>query len=86
MQTCFALGFNETSFPNFIGETSQANAIEAFDAYFKEEIELCNATVREEALFFVCSLQFPKCQDNAKKKPCKRLCNGMFISHISEKF
>ena len=77
MQRCVDLGFNETTFPNLIEEASQEDAIGTFDAFFFPEIETCGS----DALFFICSLQFPKCENNQKMKPCKRLCNGTYISY-----
>ena len=74
MQRCVELGFNETSFPNYLDEDSQEDAISSFELFFEPEIETCDS----DALFLICSLQFPKCENNQKKKPCKRLCNGMF--------
>ena len=51
--------------------------METYDLYFKPDVDQCGG----DTLFFICSLQFPKCEDNVKKKPCKRLCEGILLSN-----
>ncbi|KAL4217908.1 Enteropeptidase [Mactra antiquata] len=73
LQQCVDIGFNETQFPNLINEPDQDGALQTF-AYFQSDLSSgCHADV----LFFVCSIQFPKCVDGHLKKPCRRTCEAL---------
>lgn len=68
---CVNLGFNETFFPNFFEEQSQSDANQSFVGFFKPE-----SGCHVDLLYFICSLQFPKCSKGHVYQPCRRTCNG----------
>ncbi|XP_045181242.2 uncharacterized protein LOC123540352 isoform X3 [Mercenaria mercenaria] len=71
-KACRRLGFNQTAFPNFFSEPDQENAIETFENYL-----LPTLGCHEDALYFVCSIQFPKCVAGVNIKPCRRTCQAV---------
>lgn len=68
---CASLGFNETFFPNFFEEQSQSDANQSFVGFFKPK-----SGCHVDLLYFICSLQFPKCSKGHVYQPCRRTCNG----------
>ena len=74
-KTCKDLGFNYTKFPNAWGELDQNSAEVTFTSYF-----LPSKQCSKDFLYFVCSVQFQMCDNGVMKPPCRRHCNGMFVS------
>ncbi|XP_060565192.1 uncharacterized protein LOC132724366 isoform X3 [Ruditapes philippinarum] len=74
IEPCRKLGFTKTMFPNFFFEADQINANVTFSEYLKPTID---SGCHEDALFFVCSIQFPKCVSGVNIQPCRRTCEAV---------
>ncbi|XP_052249271.1 uncharacterized protein LOC127857034 [Dreissena polymorpha] len=70
---CRDIGFEMTQFPNHFNEPDQSSAMQSF-AYFESIIE---SRCHRDSLFFICSIQFPKCADGIQYKPCRKLCQDV---------
>lgn len=78
---CAELGFSHTSLPNPFWHQTEDEAITAFKEAAKYVFnELC----QEDALRYLCSLYFPKCDPKCDPMtnylcyPCRSLCNGNY--------
>ncbi|XP_052762572.1 uncharacterized protein LOC128205159 isoform X2 [Mya arenaria] len=77
LKDCRAIGFLSTRFPNHFYEPNQQDAIDAFNGFFRGII---SGACHKDVLYFLCSIQFPKCANGVQYKPCRHLCQEVTSS------
>ena len=78
---CEKYGFNETVYPNYVGQLSVIMADAQLGAIFKQ-IKFCNVS-RTQAEMIGCGIYVPLCSDNQRIPPCSEDCIG--ISCVKKK-
>ncbi|GFO03400.1 hypothetical protein PoB_002990500 [Plakobranchus ocellatus] len=69
---CSELGYNLTSFPNYLGHENQEQAAFEINSFFPLIKIECSSFLRE----FLCAAYYPQCSANQDEVvlPCRRLC------------
>lgn len=74
-ERCNKYGFNETVYPNYVGQLSVKMADAQLGSIFKE-IKFCNIS-RSQAEMIGCAIYVPLCSNNKRIPPCSEDCEGI---------
>ena len=81
VEACRNFGYTRTQYPNLLHQRNETAAVQAFNHVFGS---IVNQICQDEALAYLCSLYFPKCNATGFfEYPCKSLCDGRSLFKVT---